>query len=143
MKLKVFLWLMLLNRLHTKELLQKKQFNIQGRTNCVMCSSMTTENMSHLFFSCPFAQQCWHQVGIQWNLAMDFMNMISSAQISFQHKFFFEILAIGCWHIWCRRNDLIFNNVAVRFEKWKSEFQKEFALHIHRAKEANKPAWQS
>lgn len=74
---------------------------------------------------------------------MDFMNMITSAKQNFQHRFFFEVLAIGCWHIWSRRNDLIFNNVPYRFEKWKEDFLKEFALHMHRAKEIDKLDWQS
>ncbi len=104
---------------------------------------METENMIHLFFSCPFAQQCLQQIGIQWNVNQEFLNMITSAQISFQHTFFFEVLAIGCWHIWSRRNDLIFNNVALSFDKWKDDFQKEFALHMHRARERDKTDWQS
>ncbi|KAF2927187.1 hypothetical protein DAI22_06g186400 [Oryza sativa Japonica Group] len=95
--------------------------------------------MAHLFFSCPFAQQCWQHIGINWNLALEFMNMLTSAQNSFHHSFFFEVLSIGCWNIWCRRNDLIFNNIALSFAKWKVDFLKDFALHIHRAKEMDKP----
>lgn len=143
MKLKVFLWLLLMKRLNTKEMLLKKQFNIQGGTRCVLCNSMVTENIQHLFFSCPSVQQCWQQIGIPWNLAFDFMNMITTAQNQFPHKFFFEVLAFSCWHIWNRINDLIFNNVAYTFEKWKLDFKQEFALHMHRAKEVDKPLWQS
>jgi hypothetical protein len=129
MKLKVFLWLMLMNRLNTKEMLHKKNFNIQGGINCLMCNSLTEESMAHLFFSCPFVQQCWQHIGINWNLALEFMNMITSAQNSFHHSFFFEVLSIGYWNIWCRRNDLIFNNIALSFAKWKVDFLKDFAAY--------------
>lgn len=87
---------MLMDRLNTREMLQKKQFNIQGGTNCVMCNSMIVESMTHLFFSCTFAQQCWLELGIQWNLALKFMNIITTAQATFHLNFFFEALAIGC-----------------------------------------------
>lgn len=42
MKLKVFLWLLLMNRLNTKEMLQKKNCNIQGgySASCVMPASL-------------------------------------------------------------------------------------------------------
>lgn len=139
MKLKVFLWLLLMNRHNTKELLQKKNFVIQGGIHCVMCNSMVTENMLHLFFSCPFAQQCWQKTGIHWNLGMNHMSMIISAYKQFPHRFFFEVLAIGCWNIWRRRNDLIFNKIALNFDKWKTYFQQDFALHMHRAKEVDIP----
>jgi hypothetical protein len=76
-------------------------------------------------------------------MALEIMNMIISAQNSFQHNFFFEVLAIGCWHIWCSRNGVIFNNVAHSFDRWKIDFQREFAMHMHRAKEADLPTRQS
>lgn len=139
MKLKVFLWLMFMNRLNTKAMLQKKNFNIQGGIQCVLCNSRDTEDMMHLFFTCPVAQQYWQKNGIQWDLQLDFMNMITSAHNQFPQSFFFEVLAFGCWHIWSRRNDQIFNNVVYSFDKWKLDFQQEFALHMHRAKEADLP----
>jgi hypothetical protein len=96
LKLKVFLWLMLKDRFNTREMLQKKKFNIQGGSRCVMCNRSHDKNMMHLFFSCQIAQQCWQHVGIQWNLLMEFMNMIITAHNSFQHSFFIEVLAMVC-----------------------------------------------
>lgn len=55
LKLKVFIWLLLMDRLNTKELLQRKHFNTQGGIMCVTCNSMLTEDSLHLFFTCPFA----------------------------------------------------------------------------------------
>lgn len=108
-----------------------------------MCNSRDTEDMMHLFFKCPVAQQCWQKIGIPWHLQSDVMNMITSAHNQFPHTFFFEVLAFGYWHIWNKRNDLIFNNVAYNFDKWKFDFQQEYALHMHRAKETDLPIWQS
>lgn len=117
MKIKVFLWLLLMDRLNTKELLQRKRFNTQRGTICNICNSATTEDYTHLFFSCHFAQQCWNHLGITWNLNMEFMSMIMTAQRQFPHPFFMEILRIGCWNLWARRNDLIFNGVPISFKR--------------------------
>uniref|UniRef100_A0A0E0IUF3 Uncharacterized protein n=1 Tax=Oryza nivara TaxID=4536 RepID=A0A0E0IUF3_ORYNI len=42
-----------------------------------------------------------------------------------------------------RRNDYVFNNIPVSFDKWKDSFKTEFGLHMHMAKEVDKPLWQS
>ena len=143
LQLKVFLWLLLLDRLNTKELMQRRHFNTQGGASCVTCNNSTTEDFLHLFFACPFAQQCWHFLGIIWDLNLNFMNMIIAAYRNFPHPFFMEVLAICCWHLWSRRNDLIFNGIQAKFGKWKADFKDEFTLHLHRIKKTEKPLWQS
>ena len=97
----------------------------------------------HLFFTCPFAHQCWHNLGMNWNLHVDPMSMILEARNNFTHLFFMEVFAICCWNIWSRRNDLIFNNVPVSFRKWKANFKEEFTLHVHTVKEVDNTIWQS
>ncbi|EEE52348.1 hypothetical protein OsJ_34391 [Oryza sativa Japonica Group] len=143
MKIKVFLWLLLMDILNTKDLLQRKHFNTQGGVTCNICNLTTTEDYIHLFFSCPFAQQCWNCIGINWDLTLEFMNMIMTARRLFPQPFFMEVLGIGCWNIWNRRNDHIFNNVPINFSKWKLDFKEDFTRHMHRVKASDKPSWQS
>lgn len=143
MKIKVFLCLLLMDRLNTKDLLQRMHFNTQVGTTCNICNLTITKDYIHLFFSCSFAQQCWNYIGINWDLLLDFMNMIMTARRLFPQPFFMEVLRIGCWHIWNRRNDQIFNNVPINLSKWKVDFKEDFTRHMDRIKVSDKPSWHS
>lgn len=50
-KHKVFFWLLLNNRLNTRELLQRRNFHIEDYT-CTICGVQTLETRDHLFFHC-------------------------------------------------------------------------------------------
>jgi hypothetical protein len=56
-KHKVFLWLLLNDRLNTRNLLRRKRFNIPS-VNCVLCSHGMEETIKHFIFECEFAQMC-------------------------------------------------------------------------------------
>ncbi len=98
MKLKVFLWLMLLDSLNTREMIQKTIFNIKSGDRCVMCHTTLNEDMFHLFFSCPFAQQCWQHIGIQWNLTGEFINMITVMITDMAYLLSYGLWNIRIWH---------------------------------------------
>jgi hypothetical protein len=60
-KQKVFFWLLLNDRLHTRGLLQKKNMALDSYT-CELCLHQRTETLRHLFLRflcCPFAKNCW------------------------------------------------------------------------------------
>lgn len=64
-KLRVFSWLLLMDRLSTRNLLRRKNFKVGNDDyNCVLCSLRTEETAFHLFFSCPFSKRCWNSLGI-------------------------------------------------------------------------------
>lgn len=66
-KLRVFTWLLLMDRLNTRNILKRKNHKIEGNNyNCVLCTSRQEETAMHLFFTCPFAKRCWQLTGIQW-----------------------------------------------------------------------------
>ena len=66
-KHKIFFWLLLLDRLNTRDLLTRKNFHIQS-TSCVLCEECNNETMEHLFFfSCEFSQQFWWRLNMEWN----------------------------------------------------------------------------
>lgn len=48
---KFFAWLVLVDRLNTKDMLQRCHLNIQDGPECVMCSVGELETIDHLFFS--------------------------------------------------------------------------------------------
>lgn len=63
-KLKVFSWLLLADRVNTKNMLQQRHHNVTDDTECVLCNAKTEETVEHLFFECPFSAACWGKVGI-------------------------------------------------------------------------------
>lgn len=67
LKFKVFGWLLLMDRLNTRDKMQRRHWNIQDDT-CVMCHSACREDRVHLFFACNFSQRVWNYLGISWIL---------------------------------------------------------------------------
>lgn len=57
-KHKMFAWLIIKDRLSTRELLRRKNMDLQDY-NCVLCNNAVEESLMHLMFLCPFAQTCW------------------------------------------------------------------------------------
>ena len=60
-KHKIFFWLLLRDRLNTRNILRREN-KILDDYNCVLCNSRCEETLFHLFFSCPFSQDCWNSV---------------------------------------------------------------------------------
>jgi len=54
-RLKFFAWLILMDRFNTRDMLQRRNFNVQPNIHCVMCNDQAGEDLAHLFFDCPFA----------------------------------------------------------------------------------------
>lgn len=55
LKHKFFFWLLLIDRLNTRAMFQKRQFHVPSY-DCVLCGSRTLESRDHLFYHCPFAK---------------------------------------------------------------------------------------
>jgi hypothetical protein len=60
-RIRVFAWLLTLDRLNTREKLAHK--NIIDDDCCPLCAG-TTEDRAHLFITCPAAQAVWDTIGI-------------------------------------------------------------------------------
>lgn len=69
-KLKVFAWLLLSDRLNTKNMLRRRHYVVgpnTGRTDdCVLCQHRCDETLEHLFFTCTFSKSCWDTIGMVW-----------------------------------------------------------------------------
>ena len=143
LKLKVFLWLLMVDMLNTKDMLQRKNQAVPSGPNCILCSLSILEDFIHHFFGCPFATRCWNYCGIQWQSNLSFMPMIIEAKRNFSQVFFVEVVAVALWNIWRRRNDYIFNNITPTFNSWKSLFREDFTLLLHRVKAQDRPPWKS
>jgi hypothetical protein len=56
-KHKVFAWLLLKDMLSTRNILKRKNMQLQSY-NCELCNQGVEETLEHLFLQCPFAQDC-------------------------------------------------------------------------------------
>jgi hypothetical protein len=129
----VFFWLLLNDRLNTRNLLRHKRFHVQS-TACVLCNLDTEETLMHLFFTCEFAQLCWTALHITWDLSLSLVELIEEGRAHFQYACFMEVVILALWCIWIHRNNSIFNGFQSSLPRWKKEFQELFLLCKHRAK---------
>ena len=67
MKIKVFAWLMLNDRLNTRDLLVRRHWRSPQEDNtCPLCFAHAHEDRDHLFFTCQFSTRVWNYLNIQW-----------------------------------------------------------------------------
>jgi len=74
-----------------------------------MCTTGTQETIDHLFFMCPYAQQCWNRIGFTWDNGMSLADRIQYGVNHHNIQFFMEASMIAACEIWKVRNDKIFN----------------------------------
>lgn len=59
MQWKVFLWLLLADRLNTRNMLRRRHYRVNNDDyNCLLCHNPPEESLLHLFFRCPFSVSC-------------------------------------------------------------------------------------
>ena len=107
-KHKFFFWLMIQDRINTRDLLTRKQFQIPSN-ECVLCDVTPIEDLYHLFFGCQFSKDFWHALGFIWNDTDDHMALMQHGKIQYKHICFKEVLIIGSWALWNHRNKIIFD----------------------------------
>jgi hypothetical protein len=62
------------------------------------------EGLRHLFFRCPFAKNCWAQIGINVPTWLIADRAIRHIKRKLRVPFAMEIIIIMCWCIWIERN---------------------------------------
>jgi hypothetical protein len=113
---KTFAWLLLVDRLNTRDMLQR-HWNTTDDTHCELCPLRAYEDRIHLFFQCNFSSRVWNYLQ------------------SFRKPFLMEVVIIVCRLI---RNDKIFNQARPTFAKWKYKFIHDMSLLQHRIKQKHK-----
>jgi hypothetical protein len=84
LKLKLFTWLLTENKLLVWDILQSKGWS--GPNRCILCKE-NSETSYHLFVSCIFTQQVWHQVTEALKLTIQWLGPSTSS----------------CFSSWCSR----------------------------------------
>jgi hypothetical protein len=136
-KLKVFLWLLMMDRLNTRDFILRKHWHLDSGPDCLLCSGAVLETRDHLFFSCDFAQHCWEFLSIQWDMHKPFSESFISAWAAFGGPCFMEVVACAAWNIWRVRNDIIFKGIPASFNRWKVRFQGDLFLHKYKVKSSS------
>ena len=137
-KHKVFFWLVLKDRISTRELLKRKRMQLPDFT-CVLCNTSTEESLSHLLLECQFARQCWATVNVDVDLELDPFQILQSFKSQLGVPFFMEVIILMSWTIWKSRNDFIFRQIQPSIALAKLNFREEFRLLLLRAKRAYSP----
>jgi hypothetical protein len=88
-KHKFFSWLLLKDRLNTRNLLRRKNMYLDDY-NCAICNSNVEETCMHLFFECPFSLSCWNHIGIHWDFSLPPLDMLIEARTNFGSPIFRE-----------------------------------------------------
>jgi hypothetical protein len=143
MKIKVFAWLLLVDRLNTKDLLKRRHWHVTDIYHYELCPLHIHEDRIHLFFECNFSVSvsvCSY-LQISWNSNDNIQAVVLQARKTFDKPYFMEVLVTtACWNIWLLRNGKIFQNERPTFAKWKAKFGFDISLLQYRIKAKNKDA---
>ena len=131
-RIKFFAWLVLVDRLNTKDMLRRRHYNTQDDDLCVLCSQGTVEDIQHLFFTCTFARRCWQALNIQWNEQLGLLPRLTQARANSNLPFFVDMVMIASWEIWKMRNGKIFHGKNPSFNTWLANFKNQCNLQLLR-----------
>ena len=134
LRIKVFAWLMVSDRLNTRDMLRRRHWNVTDELHCVLCPGHVVEDWTHLFFTCNFSIRIWNYLQIEWQEDNTFEGVFHRTRRRFDKPFFTEVVVLASWHIWKQRNEAIFQGVMPTFRGWKRAFIHDATLHVHRVK---------
>jgi hypothetical protein len=97
-KHKVFFWLLLKDRLNTRNILKRKNMQLDS-FDCVICNSLLEETAGHLFLDCSFALACWDNIGIEVPLQSSIPEVISQFRRQLNSPFAMEAIILMNWAI--------------------------------------------
>jgi hypothetical protein len=113
-KVKFFGWLLVQNRIQTKDNLLKKHCVENGI--CELCLS-AVESSVHLISGCPFDVGFWARLGISLTEedASHLWCVRSPGHLPAAHFNIFLLLC--CWRLWKHRHDVVFRSVSPSYER--------------------------
>ena len=106
-KHKVFLWLLLQDRLSTRNILRRRNMHLDSYT-CENCILQREETIAHLFLRCNFAKACWLSIGVISPSTSCPKTAVARLRRQLNVPFWMEIITLMAWSIWKARNGWIF-----------------------------------
>ena len=133
LKINVFGWLLLMDRVNTRDLLDRKHCApLNASLSCSICLINVRETRKHLFFDCAFSKACWTKLGWCWNSSLEFHQMLHNLRSSLPHQAFMDLFLLAAWNIWKERNSIIFQGIQPSISSWKSNLKSDLNLHLIR-----------
>jgi len=126
-KHKVFTWLLLKDRLSTRNILRRKNLHLESY-NCELCNQGVEESSEHLFIHCPFAQQCWGLFNLETSPAGGIIDNFNAIKSQLHSQFFMETIILMCCTIWTARNESIFKANQISLLDCRHNFLREGKL---------------
>lgn len=139
MKMKVFGWLLLNDRLNTRNMLLRRHYNIGDDHDCLLCGLPIEETVDHMIFTCTFSRQCWSKLNIDWPMISCRLQLIQTVKDTWHGPLFFKKFLVAAWSLWKERNNKHFRAVDPTVRSWIRRFKEDFELLQHRVKEAHRP----
>jgi hypothetical protein len=115
-------------------MLKRRHLVINSGFNCLMSANPPEETLEHLLFHCPFSNQCWASLNMQWQVFGTRLYIVEQGRRDWSGPLFMEVMLTGSWNIWKEHNAYLFQGVAPSLDSWKSRFMKDFELLVHRTK---------
>ena len=138
MRIKVFGWPLLVDRLNTRNMLKRRHYDIGDVLDCLLCGQNTEETVNHMIFTCPFSRACWEKVDIHWPTSQSRLDLLDQTNRDDSRPFFMEIFLIAAWSLWKERNNKHFRRINPSTTSWLTRFKEDFSLLQHRVKESQK-----
>ncbi|KAJ0467691.1 putative reverse transcriptase zinc-binding domain-containing protein [Helianthus annuus] len=122
-KVKIFGWRAMLNRLPTMDMLIKRKI-VTGPNRCSLCLG-AVESIDHVFAACLVASVIWQKISLWCRISPIFA--FSFKDLLEVHKYILgnktkkkviqSVIVVACWCLWKARNEIIFSNRPVKVEK--------------------------
>ena len=94
-KHKFFAWLILHDRINTKDMLIRRHWHVTDDNSCVLCRHHQYEDWLHLFFQYQFSARVWNFLQIHW-FDDTILNNLMMAKKEFLGPCFNEVLILAC-----------------------------------------------
>mgnify|MGYP006267570175 CR=1 FL=1 len=130
---KIFFWLLFHDRVNTRNLLKRKKMTLQSYS-CALCAENTEETLSHLFWDCNFARQCWNKIAPQRKRGISSFDECCFLAEIFPKDIAFDIIVTASWSIWLVQNDKIFRQAPAHVGGWQYYLQESLKATEIRAR---------
>ena len=139
-KFKMFGWLLLVDRLNTRNMLKRRNYVVANNNYaCLLCQNPPEETVEHPFFNCPFSRRCWDKVGLTWPHDGNRISILHEGKNRWRQPLFMDIFLMASWSIWKERNNEFFRGVPHSFAAWLDRFKHLLGLLAHNCKEEFRP----
>jgi hypothetical protein len=105
---KFFCWLVLSDRLNSKNMLKRRHFIINSEYQCLMCTYPLEKTTEHMIFHCPFSHNCLQVLGMNWQTSGNRLQIFEEGKTRWHKPLFMELFMLASWNIWKQRNKMLF-----------------------------------